>query len=397
VVITVGDIDNGKIMWSLDGVTYNEFPASGELYLPKGFTLYLKAVADPGYGFSTWYGDIDPKESNPYMFDGSDSIVVDALFFKDGAEGTDYVVIKVGDCEDGKIQWSLDGENYYDFPASGELYVDAGTGVYLKAEGDGDKEFIHWKGGDVKYTEDNPFLFDGSESIVIDAVFSVKHPVTIDSDRDVTLEYTIIVKDPVTGEEFVYERGTIVFGPDGGAKDIFIPDGATLQVRVVSDTDGYNVEWDDGNPLTRQTGPLYSIGGVNGNLKKLSVVLTEKEDVPFDTGRILKITLILLAVLIPFLIIWAVRRPKVVGRVTRNGMGVENVTITYTVLRKGDDGFDGPPPARQVTTKSDGKYVIYASMDATVEILDIGGGIPVGGTSATVLMTERVMEHNFGN
>ena len=392
-MITKGDCDNGDILWSLTGVPgeYYPFPASGELKVTEGTTVWLSAVPDAGYEFSTWYGDITPGDPNPYKFDGTESIDVSALFYKEGTEGDDYIVIEVGDCDNGEILWSVDGENFYPFPPSGELYVTKGKKVWLKAVPDPGYEFIHWI-GDIDPKADNPYVFDSSESVKIGAVFGIWHTVGVNSKGAGTFKYTITAKDPITGEDFVLDSGTFSFGRGGGTKDLRVPNGASLKVEVTSDVKG-SVEWDDGNPLTRQFGPVYA-RTVNSGMQIEAVFLG-------GGGGGIGPWWILLAALAAsaffFLIPVARNKPRIIGKVTYNDNGIPNVKIEYTITMKNDDGFNGEPPVRYVVTNPKGEYVIYVTMGATVEILSVAKGrfrtseeLPT-----EIVIEERVTEKDY--
>jgi hypothetical protein len=351
VKITKGDHKYGDIRISVAGTPLFDFPASGFVRVTKGTAVGLSAEPDTGYVFCCWYGGIT-GDVTPYSFDGSKSITVNALFYKDGVEGDDYVVISKGDCDNGDIYWSPDGTNFYPFPPSGELNVTKGDKIFLKPVPDDGYGFVHWT-DDIAPTENNPYEFDCSESITAGAVFDRWHTVTVRSGSGASLGYTITVKDPLTGDDVVIGTGTFAFGPRGGSAGISIPDGASLAVSVTSDHGDAAIEWDDGNPLVRQFGPVYT-QTVRSNMT-VTLIIESDEETPFPWW-------IVFFGLIFLLIFLDDDEEEIYGKVRYKGKGLFAVTIGYT-LNGGE--------RKTVRTDKDGDYEIPADKGDTVVITDV--------------------------
>ena len=353
VYITKGDHQYGEILWSVDSSPFLPFPASGTIKVTKGTDITLMGVPDAGYEFFCWYGDISDMVST-YTFGGSESVTVNALFYKDGTEGVDYVVIEVGDCDDGKILWSPDGVNFYPFPATGELNITKGKKIWLKAVPDAGFGFVHWT-DDVKYTDPNPYEFDGSGSITVGAVFSEWHKVNVTSGTRATIEYVITVTDPGTGDEFVIATGTYTFGRGGGRTSISVPDGAALKISVISDHGAAAMEWDDGNLLTRQYGPIYA-KGVTGDMGIALIIESDDDTSSFPWWTLIFVGLFFLLIFLDD------DDEEVYGKVTYKGKGLYAVKIGYTV-----NGGE----RKMVMTDKDGDYSIPAEKGDDIVITDI--------------------------
>ncbi|MDR0334593.1 MAG: InlB B-repeat-containing protein, partial [Methanomassiliicoccaceae archaeon] len=352
ITITKGDHMYGDILWSVDSSPFFVFPDSGSFKVTKGTQVTFSGVPDMGYTFFCFYGDVSSLVT-PETFDGSASITVNALFYED-ATPDDYIVITKGDRDNGDILWSPDGENYYPFPSADELYVTKGGTVYLKPVPDDDHMFVQWT-NDVDPAADDPFVFGCSESITAGAIFSGYRTVTVRSDSAASFEYTITVTDPLTGED-VTRTGTFTFGRGGGAEGIPVPDGASFTVSVTSDHRGAGMEWDDGNPLTRQYGPIYAITVTDD--MEITLFIESDEDTSFPWW-------ILMFGLLFLLIFLDDDEEEICGKVRYKGKGVFGVKIGYTLNGGG---------RKEVVTDKDGDYAIPVDKGDTVVITDVSKG-----------------------
>jgi hypothetical protein len=168
--------DNGKIQWSIDDVNYFDLVTGGKTF-PQGTTVYLEAVADSGYEFMVWTGDVPPASIMvaKYTYNGSLSITVGAIFDIGGIAGTDYFTVTLGVMTHGAIQWSEDGMTYNDFPNIAGTFLKrfpiSPAGIYLMAVGNIGYEFSYWTGG-IGTGETNPYMYTAMADITVGAVFA---------------------------------------------------------------------------------------------------------------------------------------------------------------------------------------------------------------------------------
>jgi hypothetical protein len=164
-VITPGTHVGGTIMWSLDDTVYYELNEPLNLEITQ--KVYLKAVANCGYLFSYWDGEIFGNDTI-YFYEELESITVNAVFIPEGdGEGDDYYVITPGTHTGGMIMWSLDDVNYYEL--NEPLNLEITQTVYLKAVANGGYLFSYWD-GDI-FGNDTVYFYEELESITVNAVF----------------------------------------------------------------------------------------------------------------------------------------------------------------------------------------------------------------------------------
>ena len=382
IVITLGAHTNGEIMWSLDGDTYNAFPTSGDLKVEINTPVWLFAEGTGAYEFSYWTGGIGAGETNPYLYDGSESIEVGAVFYDAGGTvDVDYYVVTIGNTDHGIVQWSLTGAEWWDFDLSGGVYsktFPVGTKpIYIMAAADAGYAFSRWS-GDIS-GNGNPYEYADEESITVNAVFLFEYHVTVSYDSAAVVEYTF--------DDWATVAGVIVFGPEGGHETLTILDGTALGIRVASDHAGYRVEWDD-HSFVRSVGEIYT-HVVHEDFEVTLYMIKEGEGINVTT--VVSLTFILLALLL--LIAFLVQRPRIVGLVIQGGTGVKGVRIEYAVKKKGKSAS----PVKSVTSGNDGRYKIYAPRESEVTIVSVTkeGSDVSGETLATVMIKQKVTEMNI--
>jgi hypothetical protein len=146
--ITLGNADNGEIMYSLtgNGTDWETLPSTKNFV--AGTTVYLYAKAAPNYEFSYWTG-VGAGENNPYVFKITSNVTVGAVFIDTvtGTEDVDYFIITFSGAVDGKVMWSFDNSVWWDFPSDGTktFLTTVGT-IYLKAAPDAGYKFSSWIG-----------------------------------------------------------------------------------------------------------------------------------------------------------------------------------------------------------------------------------------------------------
>ena len=187
----------------------------------------------------------------------------------------------------------------------------------------------------------------------------VWHSVSVTTERNGTFEYVITMTDPDTGDTFTLKQGTFQLRP-GEEYELYVPDGAALLVRLISDHGGYTVEWDDRNPLTRQYGEVYTLTiRTEMELTMLFVPIPSPGPTPWLWTMIIGFGLLFL---IFFL---GGEDEEIYGRVTKDGKGVPDAKVGYTV---------NGGARKVVKTDKDGDYSIPVQKGNNVVITDVSKG-----------------------
>ncbi|MCL2143371.1 MAG: InlB B-repeat-containing protein [Methanomassiliicoccaceae archaeon] len=183
--------------------------------------------------------------------------------------------------------------------------------------------------------------------------------VTITSDTDSSFEYTF--------DDWITTEGMFSITA-GDHYAITVAEGTVIGIRVTSEHDGYEIQWDDG--AVTQKGPVY-VTAVNTDID-VTVTFTAPDDPPAPWAWL---TLVLLGLL--FLLIFLDDDDdEIFGKVTKNGEGVEGVKIAYTA-----DGV-----RKTVTTDRDGDYSIPAAVGSVVIISEV--------SKNGVMLTENEIQIN---
>jgi hypothetical protein len=183
----------------------------------------------------------------------------------------------------------------------------------------------------------------------------------------------------------LYEEGTFTLAP-GATRTINVPEGAGISVTAILQR-GDKVEWDDGHSAARTFGPTHSFT-VSASTPPTTLTAHFTSSGGWAWGIwIVPAALFLLGCTITFFLMWN-RVSKVSGTVTKNGKGVWNVRIEYTI--------DGNPGS--ATTDDNGNYRIYAPDGSDVVITSVSkAGLNVSETLPLTMTAEkRGVKVNFG-
>ncbi|MCL1984697.1 MAG: hypothetical protein FWG58_04805, partial [Methanomassiliicoccaceae archaeon] len=349
-IITVGLAQNGKVQWSVDGINFTDFDATGNKEFSKTATVYLKAVANSGFTFSYWYGGIF-GDADPFAYSDGEDITVNAVFYRSSmVENIDYFVITAIEGLNGKIQWSVDGINFTDFDVTGKKTFPKQTTVYLKAVGDEGYKLSYWEIGIGGVA--NPYRYDQKVSMTVGAEFEImRFSLTVTSERGISFEYSFDHWDTIKGSFTIDSSGRYVI------RDI--PYGTTVEIRVSSLEDGHIPVWTD-EFGARETGDLLVV-----IRNDMSVTMTLSFTPPEEEKATLNISIwwyvvgtVALAYTIAF---FAGMRYSVNGAVTHKGKGLAGVRIEYTTNGE----------ARTVMTDKKGNYVLDAPVGSEVKITSV--------------------------
>ncbi|MDR0778839.1 MAG: hypothetical protein LBE48_05345, partial [Methanomassiliicoccaceae archaeon] len=354
---------DGTVMWSITGAPGEWWPfRAGESFaktFPAGIHVHLAAAADPGHELMVWTGDVPATSLNPYIYTGTASISVGAIFDIDGTEGVDYFVLTVETVTNGNIQWSTDGVTYNDFPDIAGVFMKrfpmSSAGVYLKAVGDEGYELSFWTGG-IGAGEDNPYIYTGKDSIIIGAVFA--HTGGL---RD--LHYFVVTYE-------TSKNGTVMWSLTGDEGDWWAFPSSKADINVFEKTFPNDLTVhikafaNDGYEFIRWTGDVNSEDNPYVYADSLSITISAelgkvKGGEGISIGFILFLLLIL--VLVSLVILWSGVMRKVEGSITYNESGLKGVAIGYTI--------DGK--SKKAITNDNGRYVIRAPAGSEVVISDV--------------------------
>jgi len=209
----------------------------------------------------------------------------------------------------------------------------------------------------------------------VGAAFLPAYTVTVTADKAAVVEYT-------------YNGGatksTLTFGAAGGSQNVIVPEGHTLQLKVLASPAGHSVEWVDvstktaGLDYAREVSGSYSVGL---NLTPLGAGDPPKGSVD-NNMLLLLLAAIALAAASSLMFLLLRKRAVVTGIVRHNGKGVEGVKIEYT--KKG-----GSSPAKTVTTDAEGRYKVKTSMNAEIKIT------ATGASGEEMIIKKKVTEKDF--
>ncbi|MDR0334909.1 MAG: hypothetical protein LBH69_03385, partial [Methanomassiliicoccaceae archaeon] len=258
-------------------------------------------------------------------------------------------------------------------------------------------DFVQWTG--LPVYRDNPYVLIVEKSYDVGAVFSSIHVVVVKTDRTATFEYTLTMTDPSTGDEFIFEQGTFTLTPEDPGYELFIPSLTSLSVVVISDYSGYKVEWDDGNELTRQFGDTYSrtIRATDPERTEMTAIFISLSD-PMLLLYISLIAIFLALALLIMLFLFAKRRPRVIGTVSRNDAGIAGVVMAFKLTEKpAEEGKPGNVREGTAKTNSKGNYTIIVTKGATLEISSaaLEGAEVTSEVPIEITIDQRVIEKNF--
>jgi hypothetical protein len=191
------------------------------------------------------------------------------------------------------------------------------------------------------------------------------------------ISYTITTTDPL-GVTHVYTTPenpghTFSFNDvNGYSLSLLMPFRSTHEITVTSTHDKHVIDWFDPSPtrgVPPESGSFFS-HTVDMEGKEILISFTElklKDDswlFPAFVATFMGLALLILLLLL----LW--RRPRVLGTVTVDGVGVVNATIEYTLTKKDDGELIR---AGTVKTKGEeiGNYLIIVEMGAIFKITAI--------------------------
>jgi hypothetical protein len=250
---------NGTVMWSLTGDDgdWQAFMAGDFMRtFPSGTEVHLRATADAGHEFMVWTGDVPVLSTNPYVYTGTASITVGAIFDIGGTEGIDYFVIALGTTTYGNVRWSTDGVAYNNFLNIAGVFMKRfpipSAGVYLEAVGDEGYGFSYWT-YDVGAGEKNPYVYTGTASITVGAVF-------YHDDAGGTYHFTVTydskTKNGTVMWSLTRDDGDWWAFPESGA-GVFektFPDGHIIFIKAIGDS-GYEFSYWTGDVGAGENNP----------------------------------------------------------------------------------------------------------------------------------------------
>ncbi|MDR0791186.1 MAG: leucine-rich repeat domain-containing protein [Methanomassiliicoccaceae archaeon] len=343
--ITLGKHDNGKIQWSLNDTSFNDFREASKTF-PKGTEVFLYAFGGGNYVFSCWTDGIS-SDDLPYKYKENNNVKIGALFYN-AADPNSYFTVTWGEHDGGMIRWSSnntvftnlkDGETSKIFPK--------GTTVYLIPVGDFDYKFscwIHDIGGD-----DIPYTYDKSVDVKVGALFY--------NSTDPNSYFTITLMKHDNGK-IQWSLNDTVFHNFKESSKIF-PIGTVVYLNAAGSGSHVFSCWTD--EANGDANPYKHDKSVDLKVGALFVLSDSHHIATGDEGGpswIIPIMAALLAALLLLALMLMRKRSKVSGAVTCNGRGLEGVDIAYTANGK---------PGR-TTTDGNGNYKMNVPSGSEVTI-----------------------------
>ncbi|MDR0523784.1 MAG: InlB B-repeat-containing protein [Candidatus Methanoplasma sp.] len=162
----IGD-GTGKVQFRQNG-TWQDFPASGSIYVAKDSSIELRARADAGSAFVWWTGDLSGQTAQQTLSVGTEDRSVTAEF--EPLSRVAAVTAKTAGNGTGRIEFYQNG-TWQGFP-SGALMVPKGSALSLDAIADGDSNFLSWSGGGMSATPQRQGLSVGDSPVTVTATFT---------------------------------------------------------------------------------------------------------------------------------------------------------------------------------------------------------------------------------